>query len=1671
MEKKYDNLFWDTSLTIEERIQYLLGEMTLAEKFSFLSTRHPALERLGIPAFSFGGEAAHGVEARNDQGSGGEAFGTTSFSQPIGMSASWDTELIRQAGEVTGTEARALFNRNGDGGLSRWAPTIDMERDPRWGRTEEGYGEDPLLAGKMASAYIKGMQGTDDRYLRMAASVKHFYGNNVEEGRIWKSSSINPRNKYEYYLEPFRRAVTEGRAEGLMTAYNEINGVPAILNHEVKELVKEKWGLLGHVVCDGKDMTQTVQFHHYYKSHGETVAEALKAGADCFTDDPETVEKAVREAYENHLISEMDIDKALTNSFRTKFRLGLYDRDKNPYAGIGEGDLNTEKAADISRKMAQESGVLLKNTDNFLPLGRSDRIAVAGPVGDAWFQDWYGGQPPYRVTLRQGLKNLLGREIPFDNGLPWSKLRVGSRYVGLDGEQKLVLTTDAQRAVVLEVNDWGFGSTTLYVPSLKKYVSLHDEGYLKADKDAPFGWFVKESFRMEETDKGVRLYGWDGRGIAIGDSLRGKTSERMQDSANEKDRYLRAGEKEEAVCFVQELVRDGIREAAELAGHAEKVIVALGCNPMINSKEEIDRTDLILAPFQEKLVQEIYKVNPNIVLMLFTNYPYSINWEQEHLPAILQMATGSQEMGNAAADLLFGEVNPSGRLPLTWYRTVKELADMDDYDIIKGKRTYQYFEGEVLYPFGHGLSYTEFGYGNLQVRQSGDMLYVDMEVENTGDCRGDEVVQIYGKRLSPSRIRHPARRLIGFRRLKDIAPGEKRKVELEIPCMELAVYDVAGRRKIVEEGEYLVTAGDGKQQYRTFIKGDVVSVRDPVKRTAADHYDDYENAVLRHAGGGVSCVGVLRPEEKTVLIYRGFAWTGEETHLVMNLRSSQQGSIRVFLTEEEKGAEGHQAAESRAAGCREDTEKVLSWKGIRQEFSKVRLPVKRENLKGQAACEGTGKPLNMVENPKVFKELRIELQGGAELESFSFAAEKKTAYKSFSEKIKKIPYGGDYNPEQWPEEVWEEDMRLFKLAGIDCVTLNVFSWASLQPSEDTYCFDKLDRIMELVRKNNLQVILATSTAVHPAWMARKYPEVLRTNFEGMKRKFGDRHNSCPNSPIYRKYSSRLARKLAERYQGYDNIIAWHVSNEYGGECYCGNCERGFRKWLKEKYDSLKELNRVWNTSFWGHTFYDWEEVPVPNLLSEHFERERTTFQGISLDYKRFFSDSVLDCYKMEYQEIKAVTPEIPVTTNMMGFYKNLDYHKWARYLDFASWDNYPANEAPPSAAAMNHDLMRGLKQGAPFVLMEQTPSVTNWLAYNALKRPGVMRLWSYQALAHGSDSVLFFQMRRSIGACEKYHGAVIDHAGHEYTRVFREVKALGRELGRLGGETLGSRVKAQAAIVVDWDNWWALEYSAGPSCDLKYLDEVQRYYDAFFDKNIPVDIISVSDSLDGYSLVIAPVLYMVKEGYAQKIERFVEGGGCFVTTFFSGIVDEHDLVQPGGYPGQLRDVLGIWVEETDALPRNVKNSFRWGGRTYECELLCDILYTRKAQALAFYEKDFYAGAPVLTKNRYGGGSAYYVASRGDEDFYKDFVWKIAGEIGVRPLWEEIPGVEICARSKENMCFLFFLNHGERDVKVTALADGESLLEGRRYGAGEQFEIPAKGVAILKVNSSQIYSAL
>lgn len=641
-----------------------------------------------------------------------------------------------------------------------------------------------------------------------------------------------------------------------------------------------------------------------------------------------------------------------------------------------------------------------------------------------------------------------------------------------------------------------------------------------------------------------------------------------------------------------------------------------------------------------------------------------------------------------------------------------------------------------------------------------------------------------------------------------------------------------------------------------------------------------------------------------------------------------------------------------------------------------------------------------------------------------------------NEKVPKIWHGGDYNPEQWNStEIWDEDIRMFKLAGIDVATLNVFSWVLNQPDENTFNFEWLDEKIDRLYENGIYTCLATSTAAHPAWMAKKYPDVRRVDFYGRKRKFGGRHNSCPNSPTYRKYSERIAGKLAERYKDHPAVLIWHVSNEYGGYCYCNQCEQAFHKWLSDKYKSLDNLNKAWNTAFWGHTFYEWDEIVLPNILSEENEGDVSNFQGISLDYRRFMSDSLLECYKLEYQAIRKQNNNSPITTNLMGTYPMLDYFKWAKEMDVVSWDNYPAIDTPASYTAMTHDLMRGLKSGQPFMVMEQTPSQQNWQPYNSLKRPGVMRLWSYQAIGRGADTILYFQLRRSIGACEKYHGAVIEHVGNEHTRVFKEVAQLGGELDHLGDKLLDARVNAKVAIVFDWENRWAVDLTSGPSVALDYVAEVHKYYDALYKQNIQVDMIGVEEDLGQYDLVIAPVLYMVKEGYAKKVESFVENGGTFLTTFFSGIVNENDIVTLGGYPGELRNVLGIWSEEIDALHPAEKNEIVMKetrgnlSGSYTCNLLFDLIHSEGAEVIAEYGSDFYQGMPVVTANQFGKGKAWYVASSPDSEFLTGLLSTICEEAGIGSLLDVPEGVETTERIKDGHSYLFVLNHNSEEVTI------------------------------------------
>ena len=650
----------------------------------------------------------------------------------------------------------------------------------------------------------------------------------------------------------------------------------------------------------------------------------------------------------------------------------------------------------------------------------------------------------------------------------------------------------------------------------------------------------------------------------------------------------------------------------------------------------------------------------------------------------------------------------------------------------------------------------------------------------------------------------------------------------------------------------------------------------------------------------------------------------------------------------------------------------------------------------------------------------------------------------------RILYGGDYNPNQWPKEIWGQDMEYFADARINSATINVFSWAKIQPSEEEYYFDELDEIVEMLSKENYDIVMATSTGAMPAWMYKKYPEVGRVDYQGRRHKFGQRHNACPNSPVYQKYARALAKHLAERYGSNPRVTCWHISNEYSGECYCENCQKAFRVWLKKIYGTIEAVNKAWNLEFWGHTVYDWDEIVPPNALGDGMENGTdTAFAGLSIDYRRFMSDSMLENFKLERDAVRPYIGDVPVTTNLMGTYKFLDYFKWAKEMDIVSWDNYPSYNTPWSFTAMSHDLMRGLKD-APFMLMEQTPSQQNWQPYNSLKKPGQMRAQSIQTMAHGADTVQFFQLRRSIGGCEKFHGAVIGHVGHNNTRVFREVKQLGEELERLGTSTLGTVNQAEVGIIFDWDNYWALEYTSGPTEDLTYVNQIHQYYKFFYDKNIGVNMIPADADFSKYKIVVAPVLYMVKEGMKEALTEFVRNSGILITTFMSGLVDESDNVHLGGYPGPLRELAGVWVEEIDALAPEQTNTLVFNdGTKISCNLLSDLIHLEGAECLAAYDSNFYAGMPAITRNSFGKGFTYYLGTNMEQDGITKVLEEAIDRACVKSVVDEETELEVTCRKAKDCIHYYIFNFKDKELPIPNQFVGyEDLLTGEMIRSGQ-----------------------
>jgi beta-galactosidase len=665
-----------------------------------------------------------------------------------------------------------------------------------------------------------------------------------------------------------------------------------------------------------------------------------------------------------------------------------------------------------------------------------------------------------------------------------------------------------------------------------------------------------------------------------------------------------------------------------------------------------------------------------------------------------------------------------------------------------------------------------------------------------------------------------------------------------------------------------------------------------------------------------------------------------------------------------------------------------------------------------------------------------------------------------------IWYGGDYNPEQWPRDVWDEDVRLMQRGGISLATVGVFSWARLEPRPGEYDFEWLDDVLDRLHAGGIRVDLATATASPPPWLARRHPEMLPVTESGVRLEVASRQHYCPSSPVYREHARRLVERIVERYAGHPALQLWHVNNEYGchvSHCYCEVSAAAFRSWLEARYGSVEELNRAWGTAFWSQRYDSFEEVEPP--------RAAPTFRNPTqlLDFDRFSSDELLACYQAEVEVIRAAS-DVPITTNFMGFFKPVDYWRWAQHVDIVSDDTYPdpADPRSPAHAAMVRDLMRSLRGGQPWLLMEQSPSAVNWRAHNAAKAPGQMRAWSFQSVARGADGILFFQWRQSEAGSEKFHSGMVPHGGTD-TRVWREVEQLGGELQRLSGSDVGlqgSRVVADVAIALDWESWWAIEQPASPTT-VPYLEVLLAWHRALSALGLVVDFVRAEADLSAYRVVVAPSHLVATDAQLENLARFAESGGTLVAGFGTAITDEHLHVRLGGYLGErLRQTLGVWIEEfAPPAPPNLRNTTGMTAPLVPIEgdlvggpatgsIWSEFVRTDDAETLVTFTEGPLAGWPAVTRRAVGGGTAWYVATLPDDEALRRLVARVVEEADVVFPERIADGeqVEVVRRGE----LVFVINHGDTDASLRG--NGTDLLSG---APASGMALPPQGVAIVR----------
>lgn len=823
MENKYK--FRDSSLSFDERVKDLLSRLTIEEKAGLMSNHMAAVPRLDIGEWYVGAEVARGYVSRNPDEP------TTVFPQPIGLSGTFDTELMEKAGLAAGKEARVLNKRHPSGHLMLWGPTVDLCRNPLWGRNEEGYGEDPFLTGEMSAAYTKGLADRHGEYYQSIPTLKHFCANNTENERGTASSDVEPRTLNEYYYAAFERPITCGGAYSIMAAYNELSGVPAVINPDIQNVLKDKWGL-GFVVTDGGDFSQNVVFHGYSTSHAETIALAIKNGTDVLTDCEDVVAASVLEAVKSGLVSEKDIDKALYNSMLARFRLGEFD-EKHPFSDIDESVLDCDEHKKLNHRAALEQTVLLKN-DGILPLDTNKSVAVIGLNGNCNLMDWYTGYSSYNTTILDGISGKFAGAM-YDNGCDHVVIKsvMTGKYLGVadDDTVSAIYEKDDPRAL-FEKAEYGHDETT--------YRSLYNNRYItesscKCDSESTYRWYSQEIMKPQKHGDKVLYRTYFGKALGVDES--GKLTLVKQFGLSDNK------------IFSEEIISDGIRRAAKLAEKADYAIVCIGNDPMIVAREMYDRKTLALPAHDSALARAVYDANNNCVLALVSSYPFAICEEQEYMPAIIYTTHAGPELGNAFAEVIGGEYSPAGRLAQTWYKSEYELAPIESYDIIENEMTYLYYKGKPLYPFGYGLSYAKFEYSDFDVSENGDVISVSLDVANVSETDSDEVVQIYFRMEDPS-VKRPLKQLTAFTRVH-IEGGQTLRVMFDISKSELRFYDVSRERFAIEQGRYTFMAGASSEDIRLTktidASGEKIPPRELCKGIPAKNYDGKYNTKMQYS--------------------------------------------------------------------------------------------------------------------------------------------------------------------------------------------------------------------------------------------------------------------------------------------------------------------------------------------------------------------------------------------------------------------------------------------------------------------------------------------------------------------------------------------------------------------------------------------------------------------------------------------------------------------------------------------------------------------------------------------------------------------------------------------------------------------------------------------------------